>query len=185
VRFFQLQHECPNRTTQATVRETRRVTKLFATVLLRQCRKVQLAHGQEIQQLETNCRPSPRRSSVVWKAKDRCAFPDGKRHPDLPRTLAIRTWVSLRACRSSCNVISSATKPSARASTFPRRAEPTLFIYWLRVFTANSSFSLRALDVRRTAYRPSDFHPTIKSKAVSEPIQITCKRAQCLFINFD
>ncbi len=47
----------------------------------------------------------------------------------------------LRACRSSCNVVSSAIKPAARVSTFLRRAEPILFIFWLRVFTVNSSFS--------------------------------------------
>jgi hypothetical protein len=58
-----------------------RMSKVLATVLLRQYQKARLDHDQEIRQLETSYRPSLRRSSVVWKAKGRCVFPDGKHHP--------------------------------------------------------------------------------------------------------
>lgn len=43
----------------------------------RQCQTARLDLDQEIQQLAISCRPLPGRSSVVWKAKDRCASQTG------------------------------------------------------------------------------------------------------------
>src|SRR6266404_8224743 len=57
----------------------------------------------------------------------------------MPSAFAIRTCVSLRACRSSCKVISSAIRTAARASILFRRAEPICPIFWVRVFIPISS----------------------------------------------
>src|SRR5579864_2562629 len=61
----------------------------------------------------------------------------------MPRALAMRTCVRLRARRSPCKVISSAMSVAARRSILLRRAGLTPFIFCSRVFMALPSYLLQ------------------------------------------
>ena len=78
------------------------------------------AHGRGIGPQQTDSHPWLRWSFCAWTERDRFAVRDATLSCVIPSFLAFRTCVSLRACRSSRKVISSALNAAVRVSTFFR-----------------------------------------------------------------